>query len=58
MCPLLQSCDRVSSLGVIEHDLLGISLVPPTSQVDVVQEEVIDSSLDHLEGWGWGGWES
>ena len=55
MCPLLQSRDWVSSFRVVKHDLLGVGLVPPTSQVDVVQEEVIDSTLNHLEGEGRGG---
>ena len=54
--PLLQTCDGVSSLGVIQHDLLGIGVVPAASQVDVVQEEVINSSLDHLWGGGRGNW--
>ena len=52
--PLLQPCDRVSSLGVIEHDLLGISVIPSASQVDIVPEKVIDSSFNHLEGGGGG----
>ena len=55
MGPLLQPCDRVSSLGVIEHDLLGISVIPSASQVDIVPEKVIDSSFNHLEGVGGGG---
>ena len=52
--PLLQTCDGVSALGVIQHDLLGIGVVPAASQVDVVQEEVINSSLDHLQEGGEG----
>ena len=51
---LLEARDGVSSLGVVHHDLLGVCVVPAAGQVNVVQEEVIDSSLDHLEG-GWGG---
>lgn len=49
--PLLQTCDGVSSLGVVQHDLLGIGVIPAASQVDVVQKEVINSSIYHL----WGG---
>ena len=54
---LLEARDGVSSLGVVHHDLLGVCVVPAAGQVNVVQEEVIDSSLDHLEGGGvgWGG---